>query len=245
MKNKKAGDLKQSQSASEGSNAIIRVMIVDDHQIIIDGLKSAIAETNNLRVVAEANNGKEAIDILNKTNIDVVLMDIDMPIMNGCDATQIITSGFHNTRVIALTTFNEKAIIRKMLNAGASGYLLKNIKKETLIEAIHAVHQGRPYFSSEISLSLLKPSPHLSLSDPSHQKVKPQQKHPSSDNTLSGREIEILKLIAGGLSNIEIGKQLFISHNTVKAHRENIMRKLDVHNVTGLVRYAFDNGLME
>lgn len=215
----------------------IHIMIVDDHQIIIDGLKSLLSGIKNLSIVAEANTGKDAIDALSKTPVDIVLMDIEMPGMNGWDATKIITSCYPHTKVIALTTFSEKAIVKKMLNAGASGYILKNIKKETLLEAIGVVHCGEQYFSSEIALALLKPS--------AEEIIIPKKQASLSVNLLSSREIEVLKLIADGLSNTEIGEKLFISPKTVKAHRENIMKKLDLHKVVELVRYAIDNGLIE
>lgn len=223
-------------SLQEGPGHPIKIMLVDDHQIVLNGLKSLLTPEKNISIVAEANNGKEAVDVLSRINADVVLMDIEMPVMNGWDAARIITSRYPNTKVIALTTFSEKAIIKKMLNAGASGYVLKNAKKETLLEAIAAVHQGEQYFSNEISLALLKPS---------EEEVILPQKKTSYLHLLSSREIEILKLIADGLSNPEIGGKLFISPKTVKAHRENIMKKLDLHNVVEIVRYAIDNGLIE
>lgn len=215
---------------------IIKILLVDDHQIVIDGLKSLLTEIKNIVIVGEANNGKDAIDVLSKTPVDVILMDIEMPVMNGLDSTKIITSRYPQTKVIALTTFSENAIVKKMLNAGASGYILKNIKTETLLEAIITVHSGEKYFSSEISLVLLKPS--------TEEIILPKKQN-SSVNLLSSREIEILKLIAEGLSNSETAEKLFISPKTVKAHRENIMKKLDLHNVVELVRCAIDNGLIE
>lgn len=215
----------------------IHIMIVDDHQIIIDGLKSLLSEVKNLKVVAEANNGKDAIDVFSKTPVNIVLMDIEMPLMNGWDATKIIIDRYPDTKVIALTTFSEKAIVKKMLNAGASGYILKNVKKETLLEAIETVYHGKQYLSSEIALALLKSS--------AEEIIIPQKQVSQSVNLLSSREIEVLKLIADGLSNAEIGAKLFISPKTVKAHRENLMKKLDLHNVVELVRYAIDNRLIE
>ncbi len=223
-------------SIMDETKETIRVMLVDDHQIVIDGLKSLLAEIKNIAIVAEANNGKDAIEILSKTAADIVIIDIEMPIMNGWDATKIITSRYPQTKVIALTTFSEKAIIKKMLNAGASGYILKNIKKDILLEAIIAVHNGEKYFSSEISLLLLKPSA---------EEIIVPKKQNSSVNLLTSREVEILKLIAGGLSNAETAEKLFISPKTVKAHRENIMKKLDLHNVVDLVRCAIDSGFID
>ena len=220
----------------DGANDIIKIMIVDDHQIIIDGLKSSLSQIKNFKIVAEANTGKDAIDSLSKISADVILMDVEMPVMNGWDATKIITSTYPDTKIIALTTFNEKAIVKKMISSGASGYILKNIKKETLREAIVSVYNGEQYFSSEISLTLLKSS--------AEEVIIPQEQT-SSVQLLSSREIEILKLIAGGLSNAEIGEKLFISPKTVKVHRENIMKKLDLHNAVGLVRYAINAGLLK
>lgn len=217
-------------------NDTIKVMIVDDHPIVIDGLKSSLAEIKNMVVIADANNGSDAIDLLSKTPADIVLMDIEMPVMNGWDSTKIITSRFPKTRVIALTTFSEKAIVKKMLNAGASGYILKNVKKQTLIDAIIAVHNGEKYFCSEISFVMLKPST---------EEIIFQKKQNSSVNLLSSREVETIRLIASGLTNAETGEKLFISPKTVKTHRENIMKKLGLHNVVELVRFAIDNGLVE
>lgn len=211
-------------------------MLVDDHRIIIDGLKSLLSQVKNIEIVGEASNGKEAIDLLDKVEARVVMMDVEMPVMNGWDATKIITSRFPDTKVIALTSFGEKAIIKKMLSAGASGYLLKNVSKEILLEAINAVASGETYLGSEASLALVKPD--------IEEVIKPQ-KQSAAAQILSSREIEILKLVAGGLSNTEIGTKLFISDKTVKVHRENIMKKLSLHNVAGLVRYAIENGMLE
>ncbi len=215
---------------------MIKILITDDHQLIVEALKSLLSDVNNMTIVAEANNGKEAIGIIGKTSVDIVLMDVEMPVMNGWDATEIITSRYPETKVIALTTFSEKAIVKKMIDAGASGYVLKNVKKEILIEAIETVYKGETFFSSEIPLVLLKPSSEIAGNP---------KKQASSVHLLSSRETEILKLITQGLSNNEIATKLFISPKTVNAHRENIMKKLDVHNVIGLVRYALDNGLIE
>ncbi len=214
----------------------IKVLIVDDHQLVVDGLKSLLSGKENIEVVAEANNGKEALEVLSETPADVVLMDVEMPVMNGWDATKLIVTRYPKTKVIGLSSFSEKAIVRKMLAAGVSGYILKNIDKEVLIEAITTVNDGLTYYCSEISLSLLKPSAEEAF------ELQTQQ---SSPDLLSSRETEILKLIGKGLSTKEIGSKLFISYKTVNAHREHIMKKLNIHNVVGLVRYAIDNGLID
>ena len=163
-------------------------------------------------------------------------MDIEMPILNGYDATAFITSKYPHIKVIALTTHSEKTIVKKMLNAGASGYILKNINKEILLEAIHTVVKGKTYFSSEIPIVLAT----LSSEDTNY---KEKQKY--STALLSVREIEILIHIANGLSNTEVAEKLFLSPKTVETHRTNIMQKLNIHNVVGLVKYAIKSGLID
>lgn len=211
-------------------------MIVDDHQIIIDGIKSVLGDVNNIFVIAEANNGRDAITILEKKTVDIILMDIAMPILNGCDATAIITARYPLIKVIALTTYDEKSIVKKMLDSGASGYVLKNINKEILIEAIDAVAKGKIYYSSEIPILLATPSSENPITE---------KKQATYTSLLSSREIEILQHIANGLSSNEIADKLFLSSKTIETHRTNIMRKLNIRNVVGLVKFAIKSGLVE
>ncbi|OFY86054.1 MAG: hypothetical protein A3F72_19420 [Bacteroidetes bacterium RIFCSPLOWO2_12_FULL_35_15] len=214
----------------------IKIMLVDDHQIIVDGISSLLSDVTNIAVVAQANNGKDAMAILEKTSVDIVLMDIEMPLLNGCDATTLITIRYPDIKVIALTSYDDKSIVKKMLNAGAKGYILKNISKEILLEAIDTVAKGKTYFSSEIPIM---------LATPSAEDIIAHEKHTSSISLLSYREIEVLKHVANGLSNNEIAKKLYISPKTVDTHRSNIMQKLHIHNVVGLVKYAIKSGLLE
>ena len=134
---------------------ILKLLIVDDHQIVIDGIKSLLADEDDILVVGEANNGKQALEVLNNNNADIVLMDIDMPVLNGYDTTRILKNTYPKTKVIALTMHNEKAFINNMIDAGAWGYVLKNISKEDLLKAIHEVSIGNRFFGSDISLILL------------------------------------------------------------------------------------------
>lgn len=214
----------------------IKIMLVDDHQIIVDGIRSLLSDVINIAIVAQANSGREALAILEKTSVDIVLMDIEMPLLNGADATLLITTRYPDIKVIALSSYDEKSIIKKMLNAGAKGYILKNINKEILMEAIDTVAKGKTYFSSEITITLATSS----AAD-----IITQEKQTSSINLLSSREIEILKHVVDGLSNTEIAGKLFISAKTVDTHRSNIMQKLHIHNVVGLVKYAIKSGLLE
>ncbi|MDP2384871.1 MAG: response regulator transcription factor [Bacteroidota bacterium] len=213
----------------------INIMVVDDHQIFIDGISLLLSNEKNISVYAHANNGKEALSILEKGSVDIVLIDIEMPVLNGYDTTAIITTKYPNTKVICLTTHDEKSIVQKMLNAGATGYLLKNIDKETLIKAINSVINGLSFFSSEIPIALESSESTLNFKT---------EKQPNNINTLSAREVEILTLIANGLSNNEIADKLSLSPKTIESHRTNIMQKLNVHNVVGLVKFAIKSGLV-
>ena len=205
----------------------IKVLLVDDHQIIIDGLKSLLKNSDEINVVAEANNGREALRILDILEIDVVLMDIDMPVLNGIDTLKEIGKQSFGVKVIILSMHNEAGMIKSLMSIGANGYLLKSCTQEELIGAIRKVASGQSYFSTEVTLSLLNPA---------------QSNQPTE--LLTDRETEIIKLIAEGFSNKEIGSKLFISHRTVDTHRTNLMKKLDVSNIAGLISYAIRNGLV-
>ncbi len=206
----------------------INVLLADDHQIIIDGLKSLLNNQEEINVAAQANNGREAIRILALLSIDVLLMDIDMPVMNGIDALKEIRKSYPNVKVIILSMHNEAGMIKSLIEMGANGYLLKSCTQSELIDAIKKIASGQSYFSTDVTLALLKPSAN--------------QGQPNE--LLTERETEILKLIAGGFSNKEIGDQLFISHRTVDTHRTNLMKKLDVNNIAGLISYAIRNGIV-
>ena len=206
----------------------INVLLTDDHQIIIDGLKSLLNNQDDIQVVAEANNGREALRILGLISIDVLLMDIDMPVMNGIEALKEIRKNYQNVRVIILSMHNEAGMIKSLIDLGANGYLLKSCSQADLLDAIKKVASGQSYFSSDVTLALLKPSAN--------------QGQPNE--LLTERETEILRLIAAGFSNKEIGDQLFISHRTVDTHRTNLMKKLDVNNIAGLISYAIRNGIV-
>ncbi|MDZ4824611.1 MAG: response regulator transcription factor [Flavobacteriales bacterium] len=207
----------------------INLLLVDDHQIVIDGLKALLAGDARFTIKGTAQNGKEALEILRLLKVDVVLLDIDMPEMNGIDTTKAIRKEFNGIKIIILTMHDEKAMIKMLLNMGADGYLLKNSDKAELIRAIDDVMAGKQHLSPEATSVLLSPD-------------KGNRSGKLAD--LTEREVEILKLVAEGLSNKEIGDKLFISHRTVDTHRTNLMTKLEVHNVAGLVRFAIQNGML-
>jgi two-component system response regulator NreC len=209
-----------------------KVLLVDDHQIIIDGMKSLLQNSDEIKVAGEANNGREALRVMEILEPDVVLMDIDMPVMNGIDTLKEIGKRFPGVKVIILSMHNEAGMIKSLMNIGAQGYLLKSCTQDELIGAIRKVAGGQPFFSPEVTLSLLKPD---------------ADNHTGFDQQielLTDRETEILKLIAEGFSNKEIGSKLFISHRTVDTHRTNLMKKLNVSNIAGLISYAIKNGIV-
>ncbi len=211
----------------------IKILLVDDHQIIIDGLKSLLNDTEGIRVVSDSNNGKNAIELLEVLDIDVILMDIDMPVMNGLDAAKIIKENKPDIKVVMLSMHSEKAMVKDLINIGIDGYLLKNSSKEELIDTIEKVSGGEKYFSSDITLSLL-----------AEDNTQMEKDSLAKGINLTTREVEIIKLIAEGFTNKEIGQKLFISHRTVDTHRTNLMKKLEVNNVAGLISYAIKKGIV-
>ncbi|AYB29607.1 response regulator transcription factor [Chryseolinea soli] len=215
----------------------IKVLLADDHKIIRIGLRGILEREEDMEVVGEAESGGEVLDMLQKTVTDVVLMDIDMGRSNGTETTRKVRAMFPDVRVLALTMHEEAEHIIYMLEAGASGYLLKNVGRDELLSAIRTVVQGNSYFSHTVSATLLKAITDLKSKPSSASKQ-------SSGSPLSDREIEVLKLIAQEHSNGEIAEKLFISIRTVDTHRRNILEKLQVKNTAGLVKYAIEKALI-
>ena len=205
----------------------IKILLADDHQLVRKGFRALLEELDFVEIVGEAANGKEAVNLLrNGAKPNVALLDYEMPLMNGLEATEEIKRDFLGVKVIMLTMLQSKTLVEEAVAKGVSGFLFKNTSLEELSEAIQRVASGDTYFSSEVALTLLKPvynpdAPLLAL--------------------LSDREIEILKLVARGLHSTEIGQQLFISPRTVDTHRNNIIQKLDVQGIAGLVQFAVAN----
>ena len=212
---------------------MIRVLIVDDHRIVIDGLKLLLQQVGNVVVVATVSDGLEALQVLEQENIDVVLLDINMPKLNGIETSKRIKEKYQDTDVIALTMIQEASMIRKMLKAGAAGYLMKNVGKEELIKAIYSVHEGNNYYASEVS--------DIIFQDLQGEQKKSKSLYPQ----LSRREKQILKMILDELTTGEIAEKLHISFGTVETHRRNIMNKLGARNTAGMVRIALENRLLD
>ncbi len=207
-----------------------KILIADDHQIIVDGLKLLINSLGFCEVVAVANNGREVLDILKVLSVDIVLMDIDMPVLNGLDASREIKSSYKRVKVIILSMHSQQGMIKNLIELGVDGYVLKDACKTELETACKQVAEGGQYFSSGVTRSLLS---------------KDEGFTTNLEVKLTKREIEILQSIADGLTNKEIGEKLFISHRTVDTHRTNLMKKLEVKNVAGLISFAIKNGIVD
>jgi DNA-binding NarL/FixJ family response regulator len=209
----------------------VNLLLVDDHAIVTDGLQALLSDEPEFVIKGVAQNGAMAIDMLEVLKVDVVLMDIDMPEMDGVQATKIIKSKMPDKKILMLTMHDEKAMIKTLMEIGADGYLLKNSSKDELVTALRVIQSGQSYFSSDVQTILEKEEPSKSSSIDTYE--------------LTDREVEIVKLIAEGYSNKQIGEKLFISHRTVDTHRTNLMNKLNVHNVAGIVKFAITNGMLD
>ena len=217
----------------------IKVLLVDDHKIIRDGIRALLKGVDHVKIVAEANDGQEAIDTLNKSNhIDIVLMDITMPNLDGIEATKILVKKFPQIKVMALTMHDDDAHIINMLKAGAVGYIFKTIGKSELTQAIKTISEGESYFAKEASKKIME---HFM-----QKKQGARIENPSNLlEHLTNREKEVLKLIAEEYTNPEIADKLFLSARTVDTHRRNLLQKLQVKNTAGLVKIALKSGLIE
>jgi DNA-binding NarL/FixJ family response regulator len=210
----------------------IRVLIADDHRLIADGIRMALDDVQDIKLVAIAKNGSEVTGLCKEHGVHVVLMDINMPVMNGVEATKLVTKELPSVRVIALSMHDDVSNLSLMVQAGAAGYLLKSVDKGELEMAIRKVHAGEQFFSAQMTMNMMA----------SH---KPETELPVAEHeSLTDREHEVLVLIAQGLSNVKIAEKLFISQRTVDTHRTNIMKKIQVHNVAGIIKYAFQNNLL-
>jgi DNA-binding NarL/FixJ family response regulator len=212
----------------------IRILLVDDHTILREGLRSLLARQQDFEVIAEAENGRQAVDLVRQLNPDVVLMDIAMPMLNGILATEQIRRERRCTHVLILSQHESEDYIRRALAAGASGFLLKDTDSQTLIHAIRAVHQGESILSPAVTRLVIED--YLRWGD-----IRPEE----TSNGLTPRENEVLQLIAEGNTNKQIAEILCISIKTVQAHRSNLMKKLDLHDKAELIKYAIQKKIIE
>lgn len=206
----------------------IKLFIADDHQMFIDGIKALLENIDFIEIVGEAINGKELLEKLVDCEIDVVLLDIGMEELNGIDTAKYLLEHHPSIQTIALTMFDDAYHVKKMVKAGAKGYILKNTSKNELVEAIQKVAIGETFYSSQIE----------KFTD-----LSAATSEETLISKLTKREIEIIRLITKSMTNKEIANQLFLSELTVNTHRKNAMHKLEIKNTAGLVKFALDNGL--
>ena len=206
----------------------IRVLIVDDHAVVRSGLAAFLMVFDDLLLVGEAEGGAEAIQMCREKAVDVVLMDLMMPEMDGAEATRLIRKACPGVQVIALTSFREEKLVQSALQAGAISYLLKNISADELANAIRAAHAGRPTLAPEATVALI------------HAATRP----PPPEYDLTPRELEVLALLAQGLTNPEIAERLVVSRSTIKFHVSSLLSKLGVNGRTEAVALALQENLV-
>ena len=212
---------------------IIKIVLADDHTIVRQGLRSILEQQAGINVVAEAQNGREAVRLTEQLKPDVVVMDFSMPDLNGLEATRQIKQRVPETKVLILTRHANQEYVKSILSAGASGYLVKKSAAEELVIAIQAVHRGDSYLDPSISTSIIK-----EYLDPIAGESK------TLEIKLTSRQREVLQLIAEGHPNREIASRLNISVKTVENHRANIMKSLDLHSTADLTQYAIRKGII-
>lgn len=214
---------------------IIRIVLVDDHDVVRAGIRALIDAQPDMQVVGEASSGLEALELVRQLQPDVILMDITMPGLDGMQTTRRVRACCERSAVLALTIHEGREYFFEMLNAGASGYIPKSAGPEELMIAIRAVSRGEVYLHSSVAQLLLQ----------DHLRRSRAEQEESLAGPLTERESEVLALVAEGLNNREIGERLGISPKTAARHRENLMRKLGLHNRTELVKYAIKIGLID
>lgn len=203
----------------------IRIFIVDDHYMVIEGLRTMLQAEKDIEWLGHATHAASCMAFLAKQQPDVILMDIHLPDKNGIDLCREVKDKYPGIYIIGLSTFNQYAFIHKMMENGASGYVLKNVSLRELLEAIHTVARGKQYLSHEASRELVKPAG-------------------DESPLLTRRELEVLGLIAEGMTNQEIGDQLFISATTVNTHRKNLLAKFKAKNSAALIKMAAQQKLI-
>ncbi len=215
----------------------IKILFADDHAIVRDGLRSLFKSDPGFTIVGEASDGAEAVKLVEENRPDVAVLDISMPNVNGIEATNIIKERFPDTKVLILTIHENEEYIHELLLAGADGYVLKNAEKKEIFDGVRAVAGGSTFFSSNVSKALLD-----RLVRSTRNRVPFQI---SNEEKLTARETEVLRMIAEGLTSKQIAERLHLSVTTVNSHRTNIMKKLNVHEIVGLVKYAIQKSLID
>ena len=212
-----------------------RVLLVDDHTLFREGVRALLSTASDIEVVGEAADGKEAIELAEKLSPEIIVMDLVMPGMDGMQAAQHLHDHYPNIKILILSMYDDDEYVCKILKSGASGYVLKRAASDDLLRAIREVENGGSALHPTVAAKLIK----------DYVRRTKATDHKNSGSVLTARESEVLKLIAEGRTNQQIAEALGLGRKTVDTHRTNIMRKLDLHDVTGLVKYALRHGLIK
>jgi two-component system nitrate/nitrite response regulator NarL len=204
-----------------------KIFIVDDHQMVIDGIRSLIECQPEFSIIGESTQPLSVVSLLSEIQPDILITDVGMPGMSGVELSRCVKSKFPSIKILALSMFGDTQIISEMIDAGISGYILKNSGKKELIEALTKISQGQNYFSHDIKLQLMK-----------------SFKRSQEDIKLTDREVEIIRMIEKDMSTKNIAETLFISERTVETHRKNILYKTNTQSVVGLLKYAYDRKII-
>ncbi|MBC8488149.1 MAG: response regulator transcription factor [Bacteroidetes bacterium] len=211
------------------------IILADDHEIFLDSLSVMLNSEENLKVAGKVNNGKELVKKVQESVPDLCIVDMDMPNMNGLQASEILLKLYPDIKILILTMHKEKSLIRKMMSMGVKGYLIKTCDKDEFIFAINQVLKNKTHFSDEVIKTIVKDNDFNN----------PDSSYLSKIAMLSNREKEIIRHLCIGLKNKQISEKLYISPKTIDNHRTSIMRKLDVHNIVELIRFCLKHGLAE
>jgi DNA-binding NarL/FixJ family response regulator len=222
-------------AAAEEIMQKIRVLLADDHTVVRQGLRALLAAEEDIEIVGEAENGRQAIQLVKKVLPDVAVIDVAMPVLNGLEATRQILHHHPSTKVLILSSYSDDEYVQQLTEAGAAGYLVKQTAANDLLKAIREANRGNAFFSPSIAKR---------LRDQCREAFTTGQS-PKKAGELTSREAEVLQLIAEGFSNKQIAAELCISIKTVEKHRQQVMNKLNIHDVAGLTRYAISKGMVE
>ena len=203
------------------------LFIVDDHQLVVDGLRSLLNNEEKYTIVGCSNQSKEVMARLDELTVNILLTDINMPEMSGVELTRNVKKKYPHIKVLALSMFGERQVIKEMVDAGISGYILKNTGKQELLEALDKLAKGQTFFGEDVTRELMK-----------------SFRNSDEESHLTNREIEIIRLIECEHSNKKIADMLFISERTVETHRKNIFRKTCTQSIVGLLKYAYDHKII-
>lgn len=215
----------------------IKIILVDDHQIVRDGIKALLNDAEDIDVISEAASYNELREKLKLQDPDIIVMDISLPEISGLEITKMLSETYPHLKVLILSMYTSEDFIFNAIKSGAKGYLPKNTTRKEIIDAIHAVYNNNEYYSESISKIILKSYV---------QKAKTSDNIPErKEDKLSGREIEILKYYAGGMTNQQIADKLYISIRTVESHKNHIMQKLELKSTVELIKYAIKNKIVD